>query len=1766
MPLNKLDNFIKNTEGRILYVSPSDLDATDSIDNQGNSLARPFKTIQRAILESARFSYLRGASNDLIEKTTILLMPGEHTIDNRPGFKIKNSSGVAKVVSPSDAESDAATTLNLDLNSNFDLTQEDNVLYKFNSVNGGTIVPRGTSIVGLDLRKTKIRPLYVPNPTDVDVDNSAIFRITGTCYFWQFSFFDGNENGLVYTDPSDFSSNNKSKPIFSHHKLTAFEYADGVNIVNRSLYGTLTDLDMYYAKLSNAYNTGSGSPSRNIDAKFPSDTEGFAKQRPEWEIVGAFASDPISISSIEAGSGGTPTNQVTVTTVTDHNLSAGTPIKISGVDPEDYNISTKVQLVDGNNPRVFTYQLPAFRKNLPTPGNAFGAEVTIETDTVTGASPYIFNISMRSVYGMNGMHADGNKAAGFRSMVVAQFTGVSLQKDDRAFVKYNQSSRSYNGISLSRVAGSELSNGSSSTNNETVYHLDTDAIYRNTWEHSHIKVSNDAILQIVSVFAIGFNKHFEISSGGDASITNSNSNFGQLSLVSEGFKKEAFDKDNKAFITNILPPRSNIVAEEDIDWLTIDVGITTSVGISTNLYLREFTSEDDVPPTLTQGYRVGAKVNDKLFVNIDGSRYEANILMENGVDNSLREFDVSSVVSSKFTIGINHGFKTGEKVILLSDNGDYPENITPHIPYYVVAFDAAPDLDKIQLAPTKVDAENGNNITVYGGTKLRIQSRVTDKISGEAGHPVQFDSAQNRWFIHVNNSNTIYTKLASSGVAGIGAETDPTFIKRTPDNRSLDEKVYKFRAVIPKELVNGKNPESGFVIQESSTTEARDANDFTLSDITISDFNFKKNNRFIAKCTHSSTTSTLTTELPHNLEVGDQVIIKNVTDSTNSDGAINEGYNGTFIVASIPNNMEFTYTNSQSPGASSTNDTSVRNQNLPRFERNDVKSNFYIYRTEIIDEYIEGVQNGVYHLYALKADATITNEFTDLQFSQNVTDFYPQLDRDNVNDSPSSTKTYAASSPLGEVITSDLKGSITRETSDQLITKLNKNLTVSAVTPQSAGISTITFTRNHEFNRAITGTLSAGTGTRTDGTYYNVKLYNDASYSTWSGATAKVIVAGNAITSFQIQSQGSGYSDGNILYFDNDAIGGNQDGTITLATAGIATATGDVVQVTGIGTVSDGYYRIANIPSKNQIGISRTTGDPSIFANHIVIPVGQSISIGSTSFNATTKITTFNCNNAHGLVLGNKFRVIDASNNNLGDFIVKSKVGITTFTAETTVELANPAFILQHYFSSNSGVSDKSNENLASRSKTLYGNDSLVISNGGSSIGLNTTLIPISHPSSGIGTTERFPIGTYVQVEDEIMRISSSSLTGTNKLSVIRGIFSTNSSSHADGSLIRKINILPVEFRRPSTVRASGHTFEYLGYGPGNYSTGLPQVQTKSLTEKEEFLSQAQERSAGIVVYTGMNNRGDFYIGNTKKSSATGEETSFDTPIPTVTGEDPARLSVIFDEVTIKERIIVEGGDSGEILSQFDGPVTFNNGVRIKDTLSLSGRFRVLNTTQSTNSNSGAIIVDGGVGIDKDLYVGGVANFNSLDLTGSFSCAGIATLAKNGGITTTGGDLFVGGATTTTDLSAGNLQIAVTDDNTIDSKSGNLKLGAFTGSYVAIQTNTTITGILSVTDDITAFWTSDSRLKDNVNLIDNPLEKVISISGNTFEWNEKSNKSGHDVGLIAQEIEKVLPEAVVTRDNGYLAVDYHKVIPLLVEAIKELSDKVETLEQKLSDK
>ena len=1751
MALNKLENFIKNTEGRILYVSPSDLDATDSISNQGNSLASPFRTLQRALLESARFSYQKGNSNDDVEKTTILLMPGAHTVDNRPGFVVYNDNG-AKAKSPSGAVSDAGVTLSLTLNSVFDLTQDDNILYKFNSINGGVVVPRGTSIVGLDLRKTKIRPKYVPNPTDSAVPNSAIFRITGACYFWQFSFFDGSTEGTVYTDPADFSVNNQSIPTFSHHKLTCFEYADGVN----EYEGTgLTDLDMYYAKLSNAFNLASG---RDIDQKYPANPLGFEKQRPEWEIVGAFAADPIQISTIESGSGGTPNSQVTVKTAIPHELTAGTPIKISGVSPSNYNISTKVQSISSTDPTVFTYLLPNFPLNLTTPGNASSGFVTIDTDTVSGASPYIFNISLRSVYGMNGMLADGSKASGFRSMVVAQFTAISLQKDDRAFVKYNPTNRDYSdNIALTREAGASLSGNSSSTG--TVYHQDSLSIYRSGWESSHIKGTNDSFMQIVSVFAIGFNKHFDAQSGGDMSITNSNSNFGQLSLVSSGFKKEAFAKDNKAFITSIISPRAIVEEEQDIDWISLDVGVTTSVGNNSRLYLFGFTFEDDVPPILTQGYRIGAKVNDKLYFVGNGTEYSANILMSDGATSSVKQYSASVPdTSNNFTIG-SHNIQTGEKVIILSDIGDLPENIVENTVYY--AIDNGNN-NTIKLSSSQSAAVSGTAINVYGGTSLRILSRVSDKIAGDVGHPVQFDVANSQWYINTNAGSGIYNGLISQGgVAGLTDRTEPSYVKRIEDTRSLDEKLYKIRVVIPKELSGSKNPEDGFVIQESSSTGYRNDTDPILSSLTASNYEYNRNPRFISTCSFNESTKIVTviSELPHNLQVGDSVIIKNVIDSTNPTGKDNLSYNGTVGITSVVDDMTFRYAVGITTIGAFTNVTSNRTTLLPRFERNNLQSNLYNYRSEVITPYISGIQDGVYHIYTLSADKAVSTEFTDIKYSQNVVDLYPQLDRDNINDNPTSAKSFAKRFPLGEVVTNDLKKSITKESVDTLLTSFGIGLDVSNVSG-----STITFAREHGLAGIVTGTRIGGATYGPDGTYQNLKLLNTLG-GTWQGATARVVVSGGGVASADIVSSGSGYSDGQQLVFDDSVIGnGNGTARFNIATSGITTAIGNVVQFTGAGTTSDTYHRITAVSGDRTISIARTSGDSTITDSQYAFIVGPSVQITTASY--SSGISTFNCSGPHGLVSGNRFRVTDSSNNNHGDYIVKDRVSPNAFTALTPSLSVNGGYILKHGLSANNASSDSTVENLAVRSVPLFDKETLVASAG---IGTTTSTIPVSSPVGAAATTKRFPLGSYIQVDEEIMRVASSTLSGGggNEITVIRGALSTRQVSHDNGSLIRKIKPISIEFRRPSIVRASGHTFEYLGYGPGNYSTGLPQVQSITLTEREEFLVQSQERSGGIVVYTGMNNNGDSFIGNRKTSSSTGEEVTFDNPIPTITGEDPSRLSAVFDEVTVKERLVVEGGNSGTVLSQFDGPVTFNKEIKFADNVNVKSQLKVSSDTQSTTTANGVLVVSGGVGIAKNLNVGGVTTLGITSTTNltsqQLNVSGITTVDSLN-INTTGigeGDIGSDGGT---DGIFGIYNTSNSGTFTFNAKNSggtNIIILSLSSSSV------TVDGDLNVTGDIAAFYVpSDRNWKDNITPIPDALNKVLSISGNTFDWNEKSSQLGKDAGVIAQEIQEVLPEAVIEREDGHLSVSYTKIVPLLIEAVKELSQKIDKLQQKLNDK
>ena len=145
--------------------------------------------------------------------------------------------------------------------------------------------------------------------------------------------------------------------------------------------------------------------------------------------------------------------------------------------------------------------------------------------------------------------------------------------------------------------------------------------------------------------------------------------------------------------------------------------------------------------------------------------------------------------------------------------------------------------------------------------------------------------------------------------------------------------------------------------------------------------------------------------------------------------------------------------------------------------------------------------------------------------------------------------------------------------------------------------------------------------------------------------------------------------------------------------------------------------------------------------------------------------------------------------------------------------------------------------------------------------------------------------------------------------------------------------------------------------------------------------------------------------------------------------------------------------------------------------------------------------------------------------------------------------------------SAGQIQEVPSGD--VVTLTNNIASSNKTSGALVVTGGVGIGGALNVGGDITAFSSSDVCLKKNINPISNAIDKVLSISGNTFTWNEKSIYNGEEgTGIIAQEIEALgLPGLTTTRENGTKAVRYDRLVPLLIEAIKELDGKVKSLEK-----
>ncbi len=517
----------------IIYVDPAVGD--DRVINNGTDSSRPFRTLERAILEAARGSR-RTEGLDAYDTTVIELAPGDHYIDNYPGLNaigaissgdtyvkqvttgatclnswtkespyisiktnnnaatqppvafalgrsLYTAAGAVGTIYKIEKESINSVEWKIYLqyvNGSFSLGDEIfiNRLSDVNPSSGGLIVPRGISINGVDLRKVRVRPMYVPALTPgqntAQDKRTYIFKVTGGTYISLLTFAD-----------------NQQVPR-THNTVTCVGYAS-----EEEIKGSPAETS-FYTKIFSLFSGIDGWGSQ----------DGISEVGAETTIVAPLASSKEDRSQD-----------------TEENLTGVKAPDINATVPK-YPGGIALSTISGG--AASTYKLP-------------------DVNSTRSSSPYVFNCSVRSIFGLNGMWVDGSRVSGFKSMVTANYTQVSLQTDPNCFetptVEY------YNDPPTNKQTGSGKR-----------YRESTADPFK--YRHWGFRASSDAQVQLVSCFVIGNADHFISESGSDLSITNSCSDFGDISLRALGYKPEAFSQDKGApsgtyggtKITQIIPP------------------------------------------------------------------------------------------------------------------------------------------------------------------------------------------------------------------------------------------------------------------------------------------------------------------------------------------------------------------------------------------------------------------------------------------------------------------------------------------------------------------------------------------------------------------------------------------------------------------------------------------------------------------------------------------------------------------------------------------------------------------------------------------------------------------------------------------------------------------------------------------------------------------------------------------------------------------------------------------------------------------------------------------------------------------------------------------------------------------------------------------------------------------------------------------------------------------------------------------------------------
>lgn len=434
----------------------------------------------------------------------------------------------------------------------------------------GVILPRGVSIVGVDLRKVKIRPAYVPDYTDPLSERGAIFKMTGANFF----------SGFTIKDKIGFNQ--------SHHMLTAFEFSseaeleeyyekvrlafsdksiyhraqDAANLLEKNLewvsrkaipsivqaseinYATVLEGEIFHIikaivsdlralDKQNIYNLGKRFHLTHIlpisDPTSRAEAQAFYKS--SLDSAKLYIRDAIN-NEANPAEGGVIDESIIVDT------SAGA--RCADVVSAIYSY---VDILKNHIDGLYTGELSA-SEFIDSDVDPFVLESSIVVDYandgltlpsgaingVTGASPYIFSASLRSEWGMCGIDGDGSKVRGLKSYLAAQFTVISLQRDSAVFV-----------IEEDEVGGFRYI-GSRKTD-------------PNDYRHFGYRVTNAAYSQLVSCFCICPAVHYWADTGAEFSITNSTSNFGDISLYSEKFLPISYPQDKGLKLIGVIKPK-----------------------------------------------------------------------------------------------------------------------------------------------------------------------------------------------------------------------------------------------------------------------------------------------------------------------------------------------------------------------------------------------------------------------------------------------------------------------------------------------------------------------------------------------------------------------------------------------------------------------------------------------------------------------------------------------------------------------------------------------------------------------------------------------------------------------------------------------------------------------------------------------------------------------------------------------------------------------------------------------------------------------------------------------------------------------------------------------------------------------------------------------------------------------------------------------------------------------------------------------------------